>query len=346
MQIGLDSFVINTPNPVTNDGISTEQRIVNLLEEVEHADRAGLDVFGIGEHHRADFADSAPAVILAAAAARTKHIRLTSAVTVLSADDPVRVFQDFATLDLVSNGRAEMIVGRGSFTDAYPLFGLSLNDYDSLFSEKLELLLRIREKPLVHWSGKHRPPLNGQGVYPRPVQTRLPIWLGVGGSPESFIRAGSLGLPLMIAIIGGNPENFRPLVDLYREAGRAAGHPPERLSVGIHVIGYVADTDAQAAAEFSPGYLRSFNDVGKERGWGPTTMAHFNAAVSPAGALLVGDPETVVEKIAAYDARFGGISRITFQMSVAGLPHERALQAIELIGNEVIPRIKSKINTP
>jgi alkanesulfonate monooxygenase SsuD/methylene tetrahydromethanopterin reductase-like flavin-dependent oxidoreductase (luciferase family) len=221
MQIGIDSFVINTPDPATSNGISTAKRMSNLLAEIEYADQAGLDVFGIGEHHRADFADSAPAVILAAAAGRTRRIRLTSAVTVLSADDPVRVFQDFATLDLISKGRAEMIVGRGSFIDAYPLFGLSLKDYDSLFSEKLELLLKIRENATVRWSGKHRAPLTGQGIYPRPVQDTLPIWLG--GTPESFIRAGLLGLPLMVAIIGGNPERFRPLIDLYREAGREAG---------------------------------------------------------------------------------------------------------------------------
>lgn len=341
MEIGIDSFVINTPVSATTTGISTAERMSNLLAEIECADRAGLDVFGIGEHHRPDFADSAPAVILAAAAARTQRIRLTSAVTVLSAHDPVRVFQDFATLDLISKGRAEMIVGRGSFIDAYPLFGLSLKDYDSLFSEKLELLLKIRENPTVHWSGKHRAALTGQGVYPRPVQSPLPIWLGVGGTPESFIRAGVLGLPLMVAIIGGNPEHFRPLIDLYREAGREAGHASERLSVGVHAIGYVAETNERAAADFSPGYLRSFNEIGKERGWGPTTKAHFDAAVSPRGALLVGDPETVASKIASYSAKLGGISRMTFQMSVASLAHERALRSIELIGSQVIPRVNA-----
>jgi probable LLM family oxidoreductase len=341
MQIGIDSFVINTPDPFTNNGVSTQERMSNLLAEIECADRAGLDVFGIGEHHRPDFADSAPAVILAAAAGRTQRIRLTSAVTVLSAHDPVRVFQDFATLDLISKGRAEMIVGRGSFVDAYPLFGLSLEDYDSLFSEKLDLLLKIRANPTVHWSGKHRAALTGQGVYPRPVQSPLPIWLGVGGTPESFIRAGVLGLPLMVAIIGGNPEHFRPLIDLYRAAGRKAGHAAERLTVGVHAIGYVAESNERAAADFSPGYLRSFNEVGKERGWGPTTKAHFDAAVSPRGALLVGDPETVANKIVSYDARLGGISRMTFQMSVAGLAHDRALRSIELIGSQVMPRVNA-----
>jgi probable LLM family oxidoreductase len=341
MKIGVDSFVINTPYPGTQSGISTAERIGNLLEEIEYADQAGLDVFGIGEHHRADFADSAPAVILAAAAARTHSIRLTSAVTVLSAHDPVRVFQDFATLDLISNGRAEMIVGRGSFVDAFPLFGLSLGDYDSLFSEKLELLLKIRENPTIRWSGKHRPPLTGQGVYPRPVQELLPISLGVGGTPESFIRAGVLGLPLMVAIIGGYPEQFRPLVELYRKAGREAGHAPERLTVGVHAIGYVAESYERASSDFSPGYLRSFNEIGKERGWGPTTKAHFDAGTAPRGALLVGDPETVANKIASYNSKLGGISSISFQMSVAGLPHERTLNSIKLIGSEVMPLVNS-----
>ncbi|MDF3059548.1 MAG: luciferase [Rariglobus sp.] len=343
MQIGIDSFVINTPASGAGSGISTAERIGNLLEEIECADRAGLDVFGIGEHHRSDFADSAPAVILAAAAGRTRSIRLTSAVTVLSADDPVRVFQDFATLDLISKGRAEMIVGRGSFIDAYPLFGLALEDYDSLFTEKLELLLKIRENPTVHWSGKHRAPLTGQGVYPRPLQDPLPVWLGVGGTPESFVRAGVLGLPLMVAIIGGYPEHFRPLIDLYRKAGREAGHAPDRLTVGVHSIGYVADSNERAAEEFSPGYLRSFNEIGRERGWSPTTRAHFDAGAGPRGALLVGDAETVVKKIVALDAKLGGLSRVTFQMSVAALPHEQALHAIELIGARVAPMVRSEL---
>lgn len=340
MQIGIDSFVINTPDATTGRIISTAERISNVLEEMECADREGLDVFGIGEHHRADFVDSAPAIILAAAAARTSRIRLASAVTVLSADDPVRVFQDFATLDLISGGRAEIVAGRGSFADAYPLFGYSFEDYDSLFSEKLDLLLAIRANPEVHWSGKHRPALTGQGVYPRPIQTNLPIWVGVGGTPESFIRAGVLGLPLMVAIIGGDPARFRPLVDLYREAGRKAGHAPEQLTVGVHAIGYVAETQEQAVADLAPGYLRAFNEIGKERGWGPITMAHFEAGVSPQGAFLVGDPEYVARKIASYEAKLGGVSRITFQMSAASLPHERLLESIRLIGSQVMPLIQ------
>ena len=343
MQIGIDSFVSTAADPVTGAAISTSQRLENLLEEIERADQAGIDVFGIGEHHRHDFADSAPALILAAAASRTRRIRLTSAVTVLSADDPVRVFQDFATLDLLTRGRAEIIVGRGSFVEAYPLFGLALEDYDSLFAEKLDLLLKIREGTKVSWSGKHRAPLNGQGVYPRPLQNPLPIWLGVGGTPESFVRAGTLGLPLMVAIIGGQPRQFRPLIDLYREAGRLAGHPAERLTVGIHAIGYAAENAQQAADEFFPGYARTFTQIGRERGWPPTTRAQYDAGRGPAGALLIGDPETVAAKILSVSAALGGIDRLTFQMSVAALPQAQALRAIDLVGSEVIPRVRAKL---
>lgn len=343
MQIGIDSFVATAPDPVTGATISASERLGNLLEEIERADQAGIDVFGIGEHHRPDFADSAPALILAAAAARTRRIRLTSAVTVLSADDPVRVFQDFATLDLLSLGRAEIIVGRGSFIEAYPLFGLALEDYDSLFAEKLELLLKIRDDTKVNWSGRHRAPLTGQGVYPRPLQNPLPIWLGVGGTPESFVRAGALGLPLMVAIIGGQPHRFRPLVDLYREAGKRAGHSPERLKVGIHSLGHVADSNPQAAEEFFPGYARSFTEIGRERGWPPVTRAQFEAGRAPTGALLVGDAATVAEKVLSVSDALGGISRMTFQMSVAALSHARALRAIELIGNQVIPLVRKKL---
>src|SRR5882757_2124683 len=254
MEIGIDSFAAAISDPVTGVTLSPVDRVQHLLEEIKLADKVGLDVFGIGEHHRAEFLDSAPVVILAAAAAQTKNIRLTSAVTVLSAADPVRVFQNFATLDLISQGRAEMVVGRGSFTDAFPLFGLSLNDYDALFTEKLDLLLKIREQENITWSGKYRPALTGQGVYPRPVQNPLPIWLGVGGTPQSFARAGALGLPLMVAIIGGEPRRFRPLVDLYRETGERFKHPPERLKVGVHMLGYVGQTTQEAADTFFPGY--------------------------------------------------------------------------------------------
>src|ERR1700674_283131 len=295
MQIGVDSFGAVIPDPAMGLALSPVQRMRNLLEEIELADQVGLDVFGIGEHHRAEFLDSAPTVILDAASTRTKNIRLTSAVTVLSAADPVRVFQEFATLDLISHGRAEIVAGRGSFVESYPLFGLSLEDYDSLFSEKPDLLLNIRENTHVHWSGQHRASLTGQAVYPRPLQNPLPVWLGVGGTPASFARAGMLGLPLMVAIIGGEPKRFRPLIDLYREAGRRAGHSAERLIVGLHSIGFLGDTTQQAADDFYPGYAHTFTEIGKERGWPPTTRAQFDAVRGPAGALLIGDAETVAE---------------------------------------------------
>jgi probable LLM family oxidoreductase len=339
VQIGLDSFVAIASDPGLGETLSPAKHLGNLIEEITLADEVGLDVFGVGEHHRRDFLDSAPAVILAAAAARTRRIRLTSAVTVLSAADPVRVFQNFATLDLLSNGRAEIVAGRGSFIESFPLFGLKLEDYDSLFDEKLDLLLKIRENTNVHWSGKHRPALTGQGVYPRPMQDSLPIWLGVGGTPNSFVRAGTLGLPLMVAIIGGQPQRFRPLIDLYQEAGRRAGHSPDKLRVGIHSLGYVADTSEQAADDFFPGYAHSFTEIGRERGWPPVTRAQFDALLGPKGALLIGDAATVVEKIRSVHAALGGISRLTFQMSVAALPHAKLMRAIEILGTKVAPMV-------
>jgi probable LLM family oxidoreductase len=345
MQIGIDSFVATNADPVTGVAVSPVQRLSDLLEEIELADQVGLDVFGIGEHHRGEFLDSAPTVLLAAAAARTKRIRLTSAVTVLSAADPVRVFQEFATLDLLSQGRAELIVGRGSFIEAFPLFGLALDDYDELFTEKLGLLLKLREDTHVHWSGQHRPALTGQGVWPRPLQQPLPVWLGVGGTPESFIRAGTLGLPLMVAIIGGEPHRFKPLIDLYRKAGAKAGHSPDKLRVGLHCLGYVADTTAQAADDFFPGYAKAFTEIGKERGWPPTTRAHFNALLGPTGALHVGDPAAVVEKILRQHEVLGGIDRFSFQMSVASLPHRQLMHAIELLGTKVAPLIRRELST-
>src|SRR5712692_7020872 len=344
MQIGVDSFAAAISDPATGITISPVQRIQNLLEEIEHADQVGLDAFGIGEHHRAEVLDSAPTVILAAAASHTKHIRLTSAVTVLSAADPVRVFQEFATLDLISRGRAEIVAGRGSFIESYPLFGLRLEDYDSLFSEKLNLLLNIRENTHVHWSGTHRAPLTGQAVYPRPLQNPLPIWIGVGGTPASFARAGMLGLPLMVAIIGGEPRRFRPLIDLYREAGRRAGHSPEKLIVGLHSVGFLGDTTRQAADDFYPGYAHTFTEIGKERGWPPTTRAQFDAVRGPTGALLIGDAETVAEKILYVNEVLGGISRITFQMGVSTLPHEKMLHAIEILGTQVAPIVRSELS--
>ena len=344
MQIGVDSFVAATVD-AAGRAVDPAKHLSELLEAITLADEVGLDVFGIGEHHRREFLDSAPTVILAAAAARTRRIRLTSAVTVLSAADPVRVFQEFATLDLLSKGRAEMVVGRGSFIEAFPLFGLELEDYDSLFAEKLELLLKIRENTYVHWSGKHRAPLTGQGVYPRPLQNPLPVWLGVGGTPGSFIRAGTLGLPLMVAIIGGEPHRFRPLIDRYRWAGSRAGHSPEQLKVGVHSLGYVADSSTTAEDEFFPGYARSFTEIGRERGWPPMTRAHFDAQLGPTGALLVGDPETVAEKILRVNESLGGISRLTFQMSVADLPHAKLMRAIELIGTRVAPLVRRALGS-
>jgi len=338
MEIGIDSFASN----MASDGsvkTSSVQAITELLERIEYADQSGLDVFGIGEHHRKEFLDSAPTVILAAAAARTKRIRLTSAVTVLSAADPVRVFQNFATLDLVSQGRAEMVAGRGSFIESFPLFGLNLQDYDELFAEKLELLLNIRENEVVNWSGQFRPALKNQSVYPRPVQKPFPIWLGVGGTPESFARAGMLGLPLMVAIIGGDTHRFRPLVDLYREAGKKAGYTPEKLKVGLHSLGYVAATTEQAVADYYPGYAEMFTRIGKERGWPPVTKAGFEAQRGPLGAFLVGSPEEVAEKIIRHSQALGGLSRVSFQMDNAGLSHEKLKEAIQLIGEKVRPLV-------
>ena len=345
MQIGIDSFAAAITDPSTGLTISAADRIGNLLEEIELADKVGLDVFGIGEHHRPEYLDSAPPMLLAAAAARTKQIRLTSAVTVLSAADPVRVFQEFATLDLISRGRAEIVAGRGSFVEAYPLFGLALEDYDSLFIEKLELLLRIRENTHVTWSGKHRPPLTGQGIYPRPLQEAIPVWVGVGGTPQSFARAGALGLPLMVAIIGGEHARFRPLVDLYREAGRRAGHAPEKLKVGVHSLGFVGNTTEQAANAYYPGYAHAFTQIGKERGWPPVTRRQFDAVRGPEGALLIGDSETVAKKVLFVNEVLGGISRLTFQMTVSMLPHAAMLRSIELLGTQVAPLVRQALET-
>ncbi len=340
MEIGIDSFAAILPDPSTGKIPSPTERIANLLEEVEVADQVGLDVFGVGEHHRQEFLDSAPAIILAAAAARTKTIRLTSAVTVLSAADPVRVFQQFATLDLIAKGRAEIVVGRGSFGEAYPLFGLAREDYDALFAEKLDLFLKLRDSTHVHWSGRYRPALSGQGIYPRPHQEEMPVWLGVGGTPQSFARAGALGLPLMVAIIGGEFRRFRPLVDLYRQTGLQMGYPPERLKVGIHAIGFVGATDKEAKDAFFPGWQYMFTEIGRERGWSPATRAQFEAMCGPHGAFLIGDPETVAAKMLAASEALGGVSRITFQMSSASLEHEAMKRSIQLLGSEVAPIVR------
>ena len=336
MEIGIDSFAAAMPND--NGAINNMSSLTQLLERIEHADNVGLDVFGIGEHHRKEFLDSAPTIILAAAAARTKRIRLTSAVTVLSAADPVRVFQNFATLDLISKGRAEIVAGRGSFTEAFPLFGLNLEDYDELFSEKLDLLLKIRDNEVVNWQGEFRTALRNQAIYPRPIQDPLPIWLGVGGTPESFVRAGMLGLPLMVAIIGGETHRFRPLIDLYRAAGKKAGHA-DKLKVGLHSLGYVANTTREAMNDYYPGYAETFTRIGKERGWPPVTRAQFDAQTGPKGALIIGSPEEVAEKIVRHSEALGGISRVSFQMDNAGLSHAQLLDAITLIGSRVKPLV-------
>lgn len=341
MQIGIDSFAAAYSD--ASLAVSPSARVRELVEQIEHADQVGLDVFGVGEHHRKDYLDSAPHMILAAAAARTQKIRLTSAVAVLSSADPVRVFQNFATLDLLSNGRAEIVAGRGSFIDSYPLFGKRLEDYDELFEENLELLLAIRDNEFVHWSGKHRAALTGQGVYPRPVQNPLPIWVGVGGTPKSFARAGVLGLPLMVAIIGGETRRFRPLVDMYREYGERFGHSDEKLKVGMHSLGYVAATSKEAADDFYPGYATALGSVAKERGWGEMTRERFEAQLGPRGALLVGEPDEVVEKVVRHSVALGGISRLTFQMNVASLPHAKIMHAIELLGTRVAPALRKAV---
>ena len=336
MEIGIDSFAAAP----TDSNISNSQALRELIERIELADQVGLDIFGIGEHYRKEFLDSASSIILAAATSRTKRIILTSAVTVLSAADPVRAFQNFSTLDLISNGRAEMVVGRGSFTESFPLFGLNLHQYDELFTEKLDLLLKIRDNEFVTWKGKHRPELINQPIYPRPFQEKMPIWLGVGGTPASFVRAGELGLPLMVAVIGGETHRFRPLVDLYRQAGERAGFSPEQLKVGLQSLGYVADTKEEAVAEYYPGYAEMFTKIGKERGFPPVSKDRFEAQNGITGALLVGNPEEVADKILRHSASLGGISRFTFQMD-AGLSHQKLMRSIELIGTKVSPLINN-----
>ena len=339
IEIGIDCFAVAPASNEMDRILDNSIALNELLERIELADQSGLHVFGLGEHHRKEFLDSASPIILAAAATRTKNIRLTSAVMVLSAADPVRVFQSFATIDLISKGRAEMVVGRGSFIESFPLFGLNLQDYDKLFVEKLGLLLQIRDNEFVTWSGKFRPALDNQPVYPRPLQNPFPVWIGVGGTPASFIRAGELGLPLMVAVIGGETHRFRPLIDLYREAGEKAGHTSEKLKVGLHSLGYVAKNSFQAREEYFPGYAEMFTQIGKERGWSPVTRGHFNAQTGPRGALVIGDPEEVADKILRHSEALGGISRFTFQMDSGALSHKQLMKAIELIGEKVIPLV-------
>ncbi len=341
MELGLYTFAEITPDPVTGKTITAHQRLHDLVEEIELAEQVGLDVFAVGEHHRPDYAVSSPAVVLAAAAVKTKRIRLSSAVTVLSSDDPVRIFQDFATVDLLSGGRAEIMAGRGSFIESFPLFGYDLRDYDELFEEKLELLLRISSQEVISWKGKHRPAINQLGVYPRPLQEQLPVWIAIGGTPQSVIRAARLGLPLALAIIGGQPAQFAPLLELYRRTGREAGHE-NKLRAGINTHVYIADTSQQAADEFYPSYAQVMTKLGKERGWPPMSRQQYEAMRAPQGSLMVGSPQQVIDKI-LYGHELFGNDRFLAQMSVGTLPHAQMMRSIELFGTQVAPAVRKAI---
>jgi len=339
MEIGIDSFAKKTQ---TNEGGTIADNALamkELIDRIVHADKVGLDVFGIGEHHREEFLDSAAHNILSAAAARTENIKLTSAVAVISAMDPVRLFQNYATLDLISNGRAEIVAGRGSFTEAYPLFGLDFKDYDDLYAEKLDLLLKIRDEEKVTWSGRFRPQMVDQAVYPRPLQEKLPVWVGVGGTPASFVRAGALGLPLMVAVIGGETHRFRPLIDLYYEAAEKAGVDKSQLKVGLHSLGFVSNSKEEAIEKYYPGYRVWFNQIGQERGWPPVTMERFEQQIGELGAYVIGSPEEVAEKLVRHSKALGGISRFTFQIDNAGLTHEDLMETYTLIGEKVKPLV-------
>jgi probable LLM family oxidoreductase len=342
IEIGISTFLEADPHPITGETISHAERIQRAVEEIILADQVGLDVYGIGEHHRKDYASSAPEIILAAAATQTKHIRLTSAVTVLSSDDPVRVYQAFATLDAVSNGRAEIMAGRGSFIESFPLFGYSLHDYHELFEEKLELLLKIRESEIVSWPGGHRPAINNLGVYPRAVQEPLPVWIASGGTPDSVARAGMRGLPLVLAIIGGMPERFAPLVELYKEAARKAGHDPDKLPVATHSHGFIADTRERAAELFFPPNQAQMNKLGRERGWPHYGKEAFEANCSLRGCLYVGDPEYVAEKIVLLRKNLG-VTRFMLHCDFGSIPHRDMLRSIELLGTKVAPLVRQEI---
>lgn len=339
MELGVYTFAETNPNPGAERGEVSAQRLRDLMEEIELADQVGLDVFGVGEHHRPDYVVSSPAVVLAAAATRTKTIRLTSAVTVLSSDDPVRVFQDFATLDLLSGGRAEIMAGRGSFIESFPLFGYDLDDYDDLFSEKLDLLLKLRDAERISWSGAHRAELKGQGVFPRPLQRPLPIWIAVGGTPQSVVRAGKLGLPMALAIIGGQPERFVPFVDLYRDTAQKAGHDLSTLAVSINSHGFVAESSQEAADIAFPPYQEAMGRIGRERGWPPPTRARFEAERSAEGALLIGSPQEVVDKI-LYEYELFKHQRFLIQFSVGPTPHAKIMRSLELFGTRVAPEVR------
>jgi probable LLM family oxidoreductase len=343
MEIGISTFVERTPDPVTKETVSPHQRMRDLMEEVELMDQVGLDVFAVGEHHRPDFVASSPAVILAAAAARTKNIKLSSAVTVLSSDDPVRVFQDFATVDLLSDGRAEIMAGRGSFIESFPLFGYNLDDYDDLFAEKLDLLVKLTKSEKISWKGKLRPAIDNLGVYPRPYQPQLPIWVAVGGTPQSVVRAASYGLPLAMAIIGGSPEHFFGLSQLYRDTWKKAGHDESKLQISVHSHGYIADTSQQAGDEFFPSYQYVMTQLGRERGWGPMTRQQFEAMRTKKGALLVGSPQEVTEKI-LYEQELFGLTRFLLHISVGTMPHKQVMRAIELLGTKVAPEVRKHSN--
>ncbi|MCA1490792.1 LLM class flavin-dependent oxidoreductase [Sinorhizobium alkalisoli] len=341
MELGLYTFADVDPN-AADKGAEGRRRLADLIEEIELADQVGLDVFGLGEHHRPDYAVSAPAVVLAAAAARTSRIRLTSAVTVLSSDEPVRVFQQYATLDLLSNGRAEIMAGRGSFIESFPLFGQSLDDYDQLFAEKLDLLLKLREAEKVTWAGEMRPAINGRGVYPRSLQDPLPLWIAVGGTPQSVARAGALGLPMALAIIGGEPRRFAPLFDLYREAARRAGQDISALKTSINVHGFIADTTEAAADQFYGPQAEVMDRIGRERGWGPTSRAHYEQARSPTGNLFIGDAETVARKIVVHQRLFRN-DRFLLQMAIGLMPHDQIMRGIELYGTKVAPLVREML---
>jgi probable LLM family oxidoreductase len=343
MEIGITTFAETTTDPATGQPFNPATRLANLLEEIQLADQVGLDVFGIGEHHRPDFAASSPTVILGAAAAVTKQIRLASAVTVLSTDDPVRVFEDFSTVDLLSNGRAEIWAGRGSFTESYPLFGYDLNDYDQLFADKLDLLLKLRENERVTWAGLGRASIDNLGVYPRPVQQPLPVWIAVGGNPNSVMRAGRLGLPLVLAIIGGEPRRFAPLIDLYRESARAAGHDPAKLPIAINSHGFIADNADEAVETFYPPYAEIMSTIGRERGWSAMTRSQFDALRSPAGSLLIGSPQSVIEKM-LYEHELFSYDRFLMHLSVGTMPHDRVMRAIELLGTKVAPSVRKALS--
>jgi probable LLM family oxidoreductase len=339
MEIGIYTFAETPLDPVTGRQLGAAERIRDLLEEIELADQAGLDVFGVGEHHRPDYAVSSPAIVLAAAAARTRRIRLTSAVSVLSSDDPVRVFQDFALLDLVSGGRAEIMAGRGSFTESFPLFGQDLDDYDELFSEKLDLLLRLRDEERLTWSGRHRPPIDDRAVYPRPIQNPIPVWIAVGGTPRSVVRAATLGLPMALAIIGGAPERFKPVVDLYRDVASRAGHDPAALPVSINSHGFLADDATEAAEIAFPPFAETMTRIGRERGWPPATRRQFDAESRLHGALFLGGPQQVIDKI-LYQHQLFRHQRFLIQLTVGPMPHDRIMRAIELLGTEVAPVVR------